>query len=138
MELAPPNRDWQTIKLRCPPFNRRMPVSPGEQALGECILSVVANTFDTTVEQLKGLRRDRGLALARFAAVALLLEFCPGLSYPAIGRLIGQRDHTTIIHARQRARELMLPNKYNAPWRHKYFTARAKLLGEDLPAERLP
>jgi hypothetical protein len=35
-------------------------------------------------------------------------EFCPHLSFPAIGRIIGGRDHATIIHATKRIAALIV------------------------------
>jgi chromosomal replication initiator protein len=92
------------------------------------ILTVVAAHFDTTPMLLRSHRRERSLAQARFAAVALILELCPVLSLPQIGRALGGRDHTTIIHARQRAAELLQPDWHSEPWRNRYHAARTQLL----------
>ena len=124
------NRDWLIVK-HAPPRRRFTELDdvgqPGSPSAS--ILEIVAKSFDTTVAMLKGPRRGRELAHARFAAVALLLEFCPHLSLPGIGHIVGQRDHTTIIHARFRAGQLLEPDKHSAPWRERYFAARIRILG---------
>lgn len=94
----------------------------------ERVLMVVGAHFGTTPMLLRGPRRERALAQARFAAVALILELCPALSLPQIGRALGGRDHTTIIHARQRAAELLQPDWHSEPWRNRYHAARTQLL----------
>ena len=48
----------------------------------ERVLMVVGAHFGTTPMLLRGPRRERALAQARFAAVALILELCPALSLP--------------------------------------------------------
>lgn len=102
----------------------------------ERILEVVGACFDTSPELLRSQRRDRALAQARFAAVALILELCPELSLPQIGRAMGGRDHTTIIHARQRAAELLLPDWHSEPWRNAYHAARTQVLTQVLTGRR--
>jgi chromosomal replication initiation ATPase DnaA len=122
----PPNRDWLLVK-QAP---RQPVVLDGALALlgrVDTILHAVAASFATTAELIKGPRRDRELVKARFAAVALMLELCPELSLPQIGKLLGDRDHTTIIHARRRAGELLHPDKHSATWRAQYQLARTRL-----------
>jgi len=91
------------------------------------ILNAVGAAFGTPQMQLKGPRRARDVAQARFAAVALILELCPELSLPQIGYLLGNRDHATIIAARRRAGELLHPDRHSAQWRARYQQARALL-----------
>jgi chromosomal replication initiator protein len=128
MSLYPPRRDWLYVKQA--PKRAHAQSGPGALPLVmfQRILEAVSREFGTTPKLLKGPRRDRQLVLARFAAVALVLELCPELSLPAIGRLLGQRDHTTIIHARRRAGELLQPDRHSGPWRARYTAAREALL----------
>lgn len=51
-----------------------------------------------TVEEAKSQDRRRALAWPRQAVMFDLFTKCPHLSLPAIGRMIGGRHHTTIIH----------------------------------------
>jgi chromosomal replication initiator protein len=61
------------------------------------IITTVANHYGIDLEKLTGKRRDRKTALARQVAMYLLREqnHC-GLA--EIGRILGGRDHTTILH----------------------------------------
>lgn len=128
MNFYSPNRDWLFVKH--PP--KRVPDSEAfakrHYSTFDRILAAVAHEFGTTTALLKGPRRNRDLTLARFAAVALVLELCPDLSLPTIGRLMGDRDHTTIIHSRRRAGELLQPDVHSASWRAKYHATREGLL----------
>ncbi len=68
------------------------------------VIEIVAAHFDFTMEELTGPRRPKNLALARQIAMYLLREE-NGLSLPAIGTLLGKRDHTTIRHGVKRIAE---------------------------------
>ena len=70
-------------------------------AVGE-ILLLVSNVTGCSVPELLGPRRARNCAWPRFLAVHLFLQCRPDLSTPAIGRVLGGRDHTTVIAARNK------------------------------------
>lgn len=53
------------------------------------------------VSDLVGAARARPIAHARQRAIYVARRLCPHLSYPALGRAFGGRDHTTAIHADQ-------------------------------------
>ncbi len=74
------------------------------------VLSHVARAADMTVEDLTGPSRRRTYAHARFVVVWLIRQKCPHMSYPAIGRLLGNRDHTTALHADRSAPKAMAEN----------------------------
>lgn len=61
------------------------------------ILDVAGSRFGVTWEEL--LSRDRTAHLANARHVAAWLMRQAGMSYPAIGRALGGRDHTTAMHA---------------------------------------
>lgn len=67
------------------------------------IIAMVAHKAGVTVDELKSARRHADLVLARRVAVVLLCWFTR-LSLPQMGRALGGRDHTTIMHARDMAR----------------------------------
>jgi len=67
------------------------------------ILSAVAKDYDVQVVQLKGVRRTAELVEPRHVAMYLAKRLT-GLSFPAIGRAFGGKDHTTIMHAAERIR----------------------------------
>ncbi|NLD75351.1 MAG: chromosomal replication initiator protein DnaA [Acidimicrobiales bacterium] len=70
------------------------------------ILQATAEMFDFTVEDLKGKSRRRPLVTARQIAMYVFRELTD-LSYPAIAREFGGRDHTTVIHAVEKIKALM-------------------------------
>ena len=54
--------------------------------------------------------RQRPLVTARQIAMYVFRELTD-LSYPAIARLFGGRDHTTVIHANEKIQRLMSERK---------------------------
>lgn len=67
------------------------------------IVNIVARVRDIHPEDLTGWRRARRLAWPRQVAALLIRQCLPMLSYSQIGRVLGNRDHTTIMHALKRA-----------------------------------
>jgi chromosomal replication initiator protein len=70
------------------------------------ILEHTSAMFDFTVEEIKGKSRQRPLVTARQVAMYVFRELTD-LSYPAIAREFGGRDHTTVIHAVEKIKALM-------------------------------
>lgn len=64
----------------------------------EELLSEIADILRFDVEELKNKSRQRPLVTARQIAMYVMRDLTDN-SYPAIGRLFGGRDHTTVIHA---------------------------------------
>jgi chromosomal replication initiator protein len=64
----------------------------------ERIISLVAERFQVTVEQMCGRRRTQGIVLPRQVAMYLLRQLTD-LSFQEIGGCFGGRDHTTVIYA---------------------------------------
>ncbi len=75
-------------------------VSAGEprRISPQMILDATAASYGFSVEALCGPSRTRPLVTARQVAMYLTRELTD-YSYPAIGRVFGKRDHTTVIHA---------------------------------------
>jgi len=59
-----------------------------------------------TVEAIRGRSRQRPIVTARQTAMYVVRELTD-LSYPAIARLFGGRDHTTVIHAVEKTQHVM-------------------------------
>ncbi len=70
------------------------------------ILAATAEMFGFTVEEITGKSRRRPLVTARQIAMYVFRE-TTDLSYPAIAREFGGRDHTTVIHAVEKIKALM-------------------------------
>jgi chromosomal replication initiator protein len=67
------------------------------------IISIVVNYFDISTSSLLGASRQKGLVVPRQIAMYLLREELKS-SYPSIGRDMGDRDHTTAMHAYEKIR----------------------------------
>ena len=99
--------------------NSTITVSLAEQLLAEllhgsaertvssrAIIETVAEYYRQPVELLRGKSRQRPLVLARQVAMYVMRDLTD-LSYPAIAREFGGRDHTTVIHAVSKVEKLM-------------------------------
>jgi chromosomal replication initiation ATPase DnaA len=76
---------------------RRAPglaLSPAQALRRAC-----AEAFGISEAELIGPSRERRLSIARQAACYVLRRRFARLSYPVIGRMMGGRDHGSIIHA---------------------------------------
>ncbi len=74
------------------------------------VLEKVSERYGFTVEEIKGKSRRRPLVTARQVAMYVTRELTD-LSYPAIARDFGNRDHTTVMHAFSKIEALMLERK---------------------------
>ena len=70
------------------------------------ILNETTAYFNLSMEELTSKSRTRTLVTARQIAMYLLRELTE-MSLPKIGAELGGRDHTTVIHADRKIRELM-------------------------------
>ncbi|MBI4883331.1 MAG: chromosomal replication initiator protein DnaA [Actinobacteria bacterium] len=74
------------------------------------MLAEIAVILGYSVDALRGKSRQRPLVTARQMAMYVFRELTD-LSYPAIARLFGGRDHTTVIHAVDKIQRLMKERK---------------------------
>ena len=72
----------------------------------EVVLEATSAMYGFSVAELQGKARQRPLVLARQVAMYVLRE-TTDLSYPAIARAFGGRDHTTVMHAVDKIGNLM-------------------------------
>ena len=77
-----------------------LPITP------ELILTKTSELYGFSNEELMGGSRRRPLVTARQVAMYIFRELTD-LSYPAIAREFGGRDHTTVIHGVEKIRNLM-------------------------------
>jgi chromosomal replication initiator protein len=70
------------------------------------VMAQTADYFGLTIEDLCGTSRSRSLVNARQVAMYLCRELTE-LSLPKIGQAFGGRDHTTVMHANKKVRELL-------------------------------
>ncbi|WCO67107.1 chromosomal replication initiator protein DnaA [Iamia majanohamensis] len=104
-------------------YQRELGVSLAEQVLSDIlgdsqsrtvspamILEKVSQRYGFTVEEITGKSRRRPLVTARQVAMYVIRELTD-LSYPAIARDFGNRDHTTVMHAVSKIEALMAERK---------------------------
>lgn len=76
--------------------SERLAESPPEGLSFKQLCNEVSAAFGFTVQEVVGLGRRCELVGARSVIIVILKE--RGLSFPFIGRLLGDRDHSTIIN----------------------------------------
>jgi chromosomal replication initiator protein len=81
-----------------------------KQRTDDELLHEIALILGFTVDALRGKSRQRPLVTARQIAMYVFRDLTD-LSYPAIARLFGGRDHTTVIHAVEKIQRLMSERK---------------------------
>ncbi len=83
-----------------------LPSDTGPEITAAQIMAATASYFGVTVDDLCGSSRSRVLVTARQIAMYLCRELTD-LSLPKIGQAFGGRDHTTVMHADRKIRQLM-------------------------------
>ncbi|MGI8722520.1 MAG: chromosomal replication initiator protein DnaA [Geodermatophilaceae bacterium] len=83
-----------------------LPDTEGPKITATIIMSVTAEYYSVTVDDLKGHNRSRVLVTARQIAMYLCRELTE-LSLPRIGQIFGGKDHTTVMHAVRKISALM-------------------------------
>jgi chromosomal replication initiator protein len=87
------------------PLGQRQAIGNAPLAM-DCIVTAVATHFDISPAQILGSSREKLLSLARALAMYLARQHT-AMSYPEIGRGLGNKNHSTVIAACQRIAELM-------------------------------
>ncbi|MCX6432108.1 MAG: chromosomal replication initiator protein DnaA [Actinobacteria bacterium] len=83
-----------------------LPSDIGPEITAAQIMAATAQYFGVTIDDLCGSSRSRVLVTARQIAMYLCRELTD-LSLPKIGQAFGGRDHTTVMHADRKIRQLM-------------------------------
>ncbi|MBE9188070.1 chromosomal replication initiator protein DnaA [Microcoleus sp. LEGE 07076] len=84
-----------TVENIAPVLN---PQTETVQATPDAVIAVVAEAFDVSVEDLKGISRRREISLARQIGMYLIRQHT-GLSLPKVGEVFGGKDHTTVLYS---------------------------------------
>ena len=87
------------------------------------IISVACQHFGLTQEQLLGRSRVRTISVPRQLVMYIIREET-GISYPEIGRILGGRDHSTIVHGCEKISELI---KKDPQLRSDWFATKSLL-----------
>ncbi len=83
-----------------------IPDDASSQVTPATIMAQTAAYFGLTLDDLQGQSRSRVLVTARQIAMYLCRELTD-MSLPKIGQQFGGRDHTTVMHADKKIRQLM-------------------------------
>lgn len=83
-----------------------IPDQVGPQITSTMIMTQTSQYFGISIDDLIGSSRSRTLVTARQIAMYLCRELTD-LSLPRIGSFFGGRDHTTVMHAERKVRQLM-------------------------------
>lgn len=75
--------------------------SPKKKTVGDIISVVLKKYPGITLADLISVRRTKALIEPRHLAMAAVHDQRPDLSLPAIGRIFGNRDHSSVHHAIQ-------------------------------------
>ncbi|MEP1125973.1 MAG: chromosomal replication initiator protein DnaA [Ilumatobacter sp.] len=110
MAFASLSRQPITVELVQQQLADLLTVSRPKVRTPEELLDEIAGILKFDVEALKSKSRQRPLVTARQEAMYVFRELTD-LSYPAIARLFGGRDHTTVIHANEKIQRLMKERK---------------------------
>jgi chromosomal replication initiator protein len=82
------------------------PSSAKISASPETIITVVADVYSVSIEELKGNSRRRDISMARQMAMYLMRQHT-GLSLPKIGDQFGGKDHTTVLYSCEKVADLL-------------------------------
>lgn len=70
------------------------------------VISTICNYFNLSSKDLTGPKRQKELVLPRHITMYILAEEL-GMTVEKIGQLLGGRDHTTVMHGRDRIKDLI-------------------------------
>lgn len=80
---------------------------PTEEAVGaEDVIDCTCKYFDISKEDLLGKKRDKKIVEPRQICIYVISEMLP-LPLTAIGEIMGNRDHTTVLHAKNKVASLV-------------------------------
>ena len=100
------NRQQVDLPLAEQVLKDLFPSEAGPEITAAQIMTTTASYFGVTVDDLCGSSRSRVLVTARQIAMYLCRELTD-LSLPKIGQAFGGRDHTTVMHADRKIRQLI-------------------------------
>jgi len=86
-----------TLELARNALNHLVKTQEARKVTAELIISVVADKYGVTAEDITGKRRSREIATPRQVAMYICREMTD-MSTTSIGRAFGDRDHTTVLH----------------------------------------
>ena len=100
------NRSPATLELAHTVLQSLLPDSREGRVTADLVMSVAAEYYDLSREEIESSSRSRSLVIARQMAMYLCRELTD-MSLPKIGERFGGRDHTTVLHATKKIRTQM-------------------------------
>lgn len=76
-----------------------------ETLKSEHVIALVADHFGVSIKELKGSKRHARIAQARQVSMYLCKKLLP-VSYPALGRTFGGKDHSTVLYSVKKIEQL--------------------------------
>jgi len=96
-----------------------------KEILPEHLINIIAETYGLSLERLIGRERTNEVALPRQIAMYLLREEA-NISLPQIGKVLGGRDHTTVMYGCDKISDLL---ERDDKIRRKVFDIKERLYG---------
>lgn len=103
--LASLTKDPITLELAQTTLNDHI-VHTSQTPNADSIVRLAGNRFGVTREQILSKSRDRTISLARAVAMYLVRKHTL-MSFPEIGRAMGNKNHSTVLMATQRIEKLL-------------------------------
>lgn len=103
----------QRERLTDPEFRRLIRQSDerkGSNLTAEHIVSVTASHFQIEMDDIIGSKRNKNVVTARQVAMSLCRTLL-GMSYPALGKFFGGKDHSTVIYSINKIKQLQQDNE---------------------------
>jgi chromosomal replication initiator protein len=99
-------RSEATVDMTQEVLSSVLPDSSEARVTADLVISVAAEYFDLTPDELRSPNRSRPLVNARQISMYICRELTD-LSLPAIGTKFGGRDHSTVLHATRKVAKQM-------------------------------
>ncbi|MGH2694472.1 MAG: chromosomal replication initiator protein DnaA [Actinomycetota bacterium] len=103
-------RSEPTVELAQGVLQSLLPDATEARVTPDLVISVTAEYFDLTADEIRSSSRSRPLVNARQMAMYLCRELTD-LSLPKIGERFGGRDHSTVVHATNKVRQQIQEQK---------------------------
>jgi chromosomal replication initiator protein len=82
----------------------------GANLTAEHIVSVTASHFQVEVKDIMGAKRHKNVVMARQTAMTLCRSLL-GMSFPALGKFFGGKDHSTVLYSIRKMQSMQTDNE---------------------------